>query len=443
MSVRRFGVVLHATGRFGSTVAGWQAPGATPPFDQLATSRTLTESADDPKLVPTARTWLDRLASSTADDNGAVLRVDRVDVTWWVSGPLPNADELARWLDLDHPLPAPEPDLPGIDRWEPTIAWPQDWYPLAGTNSLQLSCTRESRAGLRLWLICSTHPHVINPNPGGLPSISALTDRLDAIDQRGRLADYVTNQARARHHLLASMETDAHLPLLHHLATPPSDALPALAEATAAQATTEQAIQVVEANLTRTRSDLVQALNHLAGQPIEWPFAISDATQAQEACATTRYNAGRAHSVERRGQALRAHADATRQEAATRANSYATLLLTVAAGSLAAAQLATETATRTGMVLVVGGALGALGLAVVDASAATTRAHAMVTGIAGAATGAGAATLGDASTIGLMMATAGGLLAGPALTVLWSWLSAGRGSGPLREWLGAPLQRRA
>jgi hypothetical protein len=124
--------------------------------------------------------------------------------------------------------------------------------------------------------------------------------------------------------------------------------------------------------------------------------------------ATARGNTGRATAVQDRLQAMQAHADAVQQHAETRANTYATLLLAVAAGAFAGAALPSQ--HRAAAAAALGGALFVIGLLVVDAARPYLRIHRLL-----AITALGGAGAAGAAALNLSwLLVAGGAAAGGA-----------------------------
>src|SRR5712691_2772386 len=136
------------------------------------------------------------------------------------------------------------------------------------------------------------------------------------------------------------------------------------------QAQTNLSVTAVNVSASATR--LAAALGP-RGSAGGWTFLSADKRQMAASLATAQGNTGRATAVQDRLQAMQAHADAVQQHAETRANTYATLLLAVAAGAFAGAALPSQ--HRAAAAAALGGALFVIGLLVVDAARPYLRIH--------------------------------------------------------------------
>jgi len=358
----------------------------------------------------------------------------RLDVVLWAAGGgLPGDEDIGSWIGAVTRATDPlslvganwprEPLMVIADPWTSELTrgwhlWPGGWHGIERTGCLAITCTRSALSAVRVWFVASTASYV---EPAGR-SLSGLLETDDKLPVRGPLARYVGYLAAERRHRVAGM-------LLSATADATGDPVSHAVEvANLRQAKTNLTVTAVNVSASATRLAAELGTRGTEG----WAFLNADEREMAASLATLRGNVGRANAVQDQLQATQAHADAVRQRAETRANTYATLLLTLVAGAFAGAALASQ--HRAAAAAAFGGALFVIGLLMVDAARPYLRIHRLlaITVLAGAGAGA-AAALGLSGLLTVAGAAAGGA-AGYGLFSLARALRR-QSSGPLVTWL--------
>lgn len=397
-------------------VSGLQitAPGSwSSAAGQAIVSRRLSPGADAAgDLARIARDILPEAAwvDLSLGPDGTLSCAARLDIVLWsAGGELPGDDDIGSWIKAVTLAADPlsllglnwsrESLMPIVDPWTSELTrgwqqWPGGWLDIERTSRVAITCTRSALSAVRLWFVASTASYV---DKAGSESLSGLLETDDKLSVRGPLAQYGGYLAVERRHRVAGM-------LLSATAGATDDPVRHAVEvANLSQAETNLGVTAV--NVAASADRLAASLGSRGMQGLA--FLNSDAREVEASLATARGNVGRAAAVQDRLQAMQAHADAVRQHAETRANSYATLLLTVAAGAFAGAALPSR--HRAAAAVAFGGALFVISLLVVDAARPYLRIHRLLAVIVLAGAGvAGAAALGFKWPVTLFGVAAGG-----------------------------------
>jgi hypothetical protein len=326
----------------------------------------------------------------------------RFDVVLWVAGgELPSDEDIGRSIGKVTRRVDPmtvvnanwsrEPLMGLIDPWTSVFTqgwwhrWPGGWHKIERNDHLAITCTRRALPAVRLWFVASTARYV---DVHGGNSLSGLLETDDELPTRGALAEYVGYLALERRDRINGM--------LISSAADYTDDWVKNAEETAK-------LREVEANINVTAVYVSAAASRLAaslGSPDSggWTFLKADDLDIRVSLAKARGNAGRASAIQDRLRVTQQHMDAVAQRAETRANTYATLLLTVVAGAFTGAALVTQ--RRTAASVAFGGTLFVIGLLVVDAARAYRRIHGLLAlAVMAGAGAAGAKAVGTNNVI--------------------------------------------
>lgn len=320
----------------------------------------------------------------------------RLDVVLWTAGGEPPGDEdIGSWIGAVTRATDPlslvgagwsrEPLMAIVDPWTSELTrgwhlWPGGWQEIERTGRLAITCTRSALSAVRVWFLASAASYV---EPAGGESLSGLLETDDELAVRGVLAQYAGYLAVERRQRIAGM-------LLSVTADVTDDPVRhAVQVANLRQAKTN--LDVAAVNVSASAIRLAAVLGSRGSEG--WALLNADKQEMVASLATARGNAERANAIQDGLQATQAHADAVRQQAETRANTYATLLLAVVAGAFTGAALPSQHRAATSVAI--GGALFVIGLLVVDAARPYLRIHRLlaITVLAGAGA-AGAAALG-------------------------------------------------
>jgi hypothetical protein len=381
--------------------------------------------------------------------DGSLPCAARLDVVLWsAGGDPPGNDDIGMWIGAVTRAADPlsllganwsrEPLMPVADPWTCELTqswqrWPGGWYELERTSRVAITCTRSALSAVRVWFVASAAGYV---DEAGGESLSGLLETDDRRPVRGALAQYAGYLAVERRHRVAGMLLSATADKAAEAGDPVGHAVEV---ANLRQAETNLNVTVV--NVAASADRLAARLGSRGTRG--WAFLTADARELEASLATVRGNVGRAAAVQDRLQVMQAHADALRQQAETHANSYATLLLTVAAGAFAGAALPSQ--HRAAAAAAFGGALFAISLLVVDAARPYLRIHRLLVVIVLAGAGAaGAAALSLTWSLTLAGAAVGGA-AGYGVFLLARALGR-QPPWPLVAWLtrqqGTPRRRR-
>lgn len=365
----------------------------------IAMNETFPEQLDDHSLGYFARKATDatpgELCRITSELLGEMLPVGdsavdgiwRLDVVWWVSAPEGiDLDEIAQNLaaiDVDVVLQRRDN---AQDPWSDHLDWPKRWHVNVRSGRDAFCCTREARSFVRLWLVASEAPYENEPLSGG-HSISSLLETDDETGRLGALADYIRNLARERQHRVTSVQRDREVDSYQDLSVDLrslGEFAELASESAAQQQQSSVALATTALNLDRTLTLLSQRLDQLAiSRPlddVDWQFAASDRRQWTESIGTVEFNATRAAMCAQSITARLQHRATVAAAAATRANSFAMMIIAVAAGAFSAGALADE--NRTSWIIAVGCVLFAFGVLAIDASATYAFGHFLVVWIA-------------------------------------------------------------
>lgn len=387
----RYGVTVYASGpALSETNPAWlRAAGDT--TQAFRTIHATPDSDPDVALNDATVTLLGELGEpETLNERTGAWRLD---IVWWqTNATRPESDilRLTTALSTSRPVHDIATSLAtGRDGafWDRT---PTRWHSSAiGVGGCAVTCTVESRTFVRLWCLCTAASY--ESSVPGSHSLSSILETDDETQTRGALADYVTQLARERQHLILSMR--AALAQQGEREGPgdsatraDTDAILTQADRVRRQHDTHAAIVATGFNLDRTREDLARRLDAVgtttsSRRPSVWHFLTTDHRQTTEAIATTEFNTHRADSLLASLEAERSHIDSKATEQATRANSLATLLLAVAAGALGAAALVPAGGSALDSALGVGGALFAIGVLTIDATIPYRWAHALAAAV--------------------------------------------------------------
>lgn len=404
------GVTVIVSGLQAAAPVSWSSAAG-----QAIVSRRLPPGTDPAGTL--ARIACDVMAEATWADlglgpDGTLSCAARLDVVLWAAGGEPPGDpDIGAWIGAVTRAADPlslvgaswsrEPLMAIADPWTSELTrgwhlWPGGWHTIERTGKVAITCTASALSAVRVWFVASAAGYV---EPAGRDSLSGLLETDDKLHVRGPLAQYAGYLAVERRHRIAGM-------LLSATADATDDPVRHAVEvANLRQAQTNLSVTAVNVSASATRLAAVLGPRGSAGG---WTFLSADKRQLAASLATARGNTGRATAVQDRLQAMQAHADAVQQHAETRANTYATLLLAVAAGAFAGAALPSQ--HRAAAAAALGGALFVIGLLVVDAARPYLRIHRLlaITALGGAgAAGAAALNLG-------WLLVAGGAAAGGA-----------------------------
>lgn len=345
----------------------------------------------------------------------------RVDmVLWTAGGGLPHDEDIGRLIDkvtgVVDPLKAVHADwsreslMGGIDPWTAELAqggrrWPGGWHKIERSDHLAITCTRRALPAVRLWFVASTSGYV---DVHGGSSLSGLLETDDAVGTRGALAQYVGYLAVERQHRIAGM-------LLSSAADHADDVVTHAVEV-ANLRETEANINVTAVNVSAAAARLAASLGPRASEG--WTFLRGDDRDMAASLATAQGNAERHSAIQARLQATQQHRDAVAQGRDTRANTYATLLLAVAAGAFAGAALASQ--RRAAASVAFGGTLFVLGLLVVDAARPYRRLHGLLApAVMAGASAAGAVAFGSSNLVTAVAAVIGAAVGLGLFYVAW------------------------
>jgi hypothetical protein len=403
------GVIVHASGNGLVPPADWQGP----PDHGLSGQVHRNIFSGPGEWASATTTLLDEAL-------GAQGELDHLNIVWWrTTSAADHADIIRSTIDTlsgvlaYRNLQAESAD----DLWPTTIDYDRGWHAVSGVDSLTVACTNEPNARLRIWYIASDASYIA---PDGHPSISGLLEVDDTTGLPGALADYAAKLAATRQHLYTSAVRDARIIEPNPSKPMSSNELLELAGHVRWLNHAHQGLITAGHNLAYSREQLVQRINALAGKPgWPWRFAVDDAHQQDAASATTSFNVTRAEGIFTAERERRQHQDSIDNTKATRSNSYATLLLAVAAGALGTAQLASGRHHRVGVALLGGGLLLGIGLLVLDAAPyrySRPQRILIATGVATAAVGIGAYQFWAATTCVAIGA------AGAAVGFISAWL---------------------
>jgi hypothetical protein len=371
------------------------------------------------------------------DQDDSLFCAARLDIVLWAAGgELPGDEDIGRLLDevteLVDPMKAVHADwsleslMGSLDPWTAELArdgcrWPGGWQRIERSDHLAITCTRRALPAVRLWFVASTSGYV---DVHGRRSLSGLLETDDAVATRGALAGYVGRLAVERQDRMAGM-------LLSKAADLTDDVVTHGVQV-AKLRETETNINIAGVNVCAAAARLAASLGPRASE--DWTFLRGDDRDIEISLATARGNAERQSAVQARLQVMQQHRDAVAQGRDTRANTYATLLLAVAAGAFAGAALASQ--RRAAASIAFGGTLFVVGLLVVDAARSYRRIHgALALAVMAGAGAAGAAAFGSSKLVTALAAVIGAAVGFALFYVAWDWQRSRDRPGRLLGWL--------
>lgn len=373
----------------------------------------VTDQAISPKRPRIAMTQLNKLGQITKESisqaswvslgigpDNTLSGAARLDVVLWMAGgELPADDVIGRSIDqvtrqvdtvrLVNENWSRELPMERIDPWTSELTqgwhrWPGGWHTIERNDRFAITCTRRALPAVRMWFVASTARY-LDGHRGN--SLSGLLETADELRTRGAFAEYVGYLAVERRHRITGMLTSV---VADNTDDPVKHALEVAR------------LREVEANINVTAVNISAAASRLAASlgPRDaegWTFLKADDLDMAKSLATARGNAERAASVQDRLRITQQHQDAEAQRTETRANSYATLLLTVAAGAFTGAALIAK--HRTAASIAFAGTLFVIGLLLVDAARPYLRIHLLLATAVMAGAGAAGAIAADRSAL--------------------------------------------